>query len=108
MKYCSSDPEMSYDLLGSGVRMSEMWRVLLALDDSVEVYPAHGAGSACGRAMSAKSGSTIGFERRFNAALQIDTRARDVSFLMEDLPPPPPSFETIVGKNRGLLPLQAA
>src|SRR2546425_1032734 len=50
-------------------------RVLLRLDDSVEIYPAHGAGSACGRAMSAKTGSTIGFERRFNAALQLRDRA---------------------------------
>ena len=65
--------------------------------------PAHGAGSACGRAMSAKSGSTIGFERRFNPALQLRDRAAFVDFLMEDLPPKPPSFETIVGKNKGLI-----
>jgi len=83
-------------------------RVLLPLDDSVEVYPAHGAGSVCGRAMSAKSGSTIGFERRFNPALQIKSKAEFIQFLMADLPPKPPSFETIVGKNRGLIPLQTA
>ncbi len=83
-------------------------RVLLPLDDSVEVYPAHGAGSVCGRAMSAKSGSTIGFERRFNPALQIKSKAEFVQFLMAGLPPKPPSFETIVGKNRGLIPLQTA
>jgi len=82
--------------------------VLLPLDDSVEVYPAHGAGSACGRAMSAKSGSTIGFERRFNPALQLRDRAAFVDFLMRDLPPKPPSFEKIVGKNRGLIPLVSA
>ena len=39
------------------------------LPDSVEIYPAHGAGSSCGRAMSSKTASTIGFERRFNSAL---------------------------------------
>src|SRR2546421_2801756 len=83
-------------------------RVLLPLDDSVEVYPAHGAGSACGRAMSAKAGSTIGFERRFNPALQLRDRAAFVDFIMQDLPPKPPQFEKIVGKNRGLIPLQAA
>src|SRR2546425_539050 len=55
-------------------------RVLLRLDDSVEIYPAHGAGSACGRAMSAKTGSTIGFERRFNAALQLRDRAARVAW----------------------------
>ncbi len=83
-------------------------RVLLRLDDSVEVYPAHGSGSVCGRAMSAKSGSTVGFERRFNPALQIRSKAEFVQFAMAGLPPKPPSFETIVGKNRGLIPLQVA
>src|SRR5207247_2416400 len=83
-------------------------RVLLRLDDSVEIYPAHGAGSACGRAMSAKTGSTIGFERRFNAALGLRDRAAFVDFIMRDLPPKPPQFEKIVGKNRGLIPLHSA
>src|SRR6266545_1403471 len=83
-------------------------RVLLPLEDSVEVYPAHGAGSACGRAMSSKSGSTIGFERRFNPALQLRDRAAFVDFIMRDLPPKPPSFEKIVNKNKGLVSLAAA
>ncbi|MEX2145843.1 MAG: rhodanese-like domain-containing protein [Candidatus Rokuibacteriota bacterium] len=82
--------------------------VLRPLDDGVEVYPAHGAGSSCGRAMSAKTASTIGFERRFNAAFRFDDRARFVAYLMEGNPPKPASFETIVGKNRGTIPLQAA
>ena len=83
-------------------------RVLLPLDDSVEVYPGHGAGSMCGRAMSAKTGSTIGFERRFNPALQFREKAKFVDFLMEGVPPKPPSFDTIVAKNRGLMPLTSA
>lgn len=83
-------------------------RVLLPLDDSVEVYPAHGSGSMCGRAMSAKSGSTIGFERRFNPVLQAKSKAEFVQLLMAGLPPKPPSFETIVAKNRGVIPLHAA
>ena len=98
--------------LGGARAAEDAWeslqRVLLPLDDSVEVYPAHGAGSACGRAMSAKSGSTIGFERRFNPALQLRDRAAFVDFLLRDLPPKPPSFEKIVGKNRGLIPLVSA
>ena len=88
-----------YDSLG---------RILLPLDDCVEVYPAHGSGSLCGRAMSAKSGSTIGFERRFNPALQFKEKPEFVRFLMDAIPPKPPSFETIVGKNRGTIPLQSA
>jgi glyoxylase-like metal-dependent hydrolase (beta-lactamase superfamily II)/rhodanese-related sulfurtransferase len=81
---------------------------LLPLPDSVEVYPAHGSGSLCGRAMSSKSASTIGFERRFNPALQAQSKAAFVELLMTGLPPKPPSFETIVGKNKGLIPLVAA
>ena len=98
--------------LGGAQAAEDAWaslqRVLLPLEDSVEVYPAHGAGSACGRAMSAKSGSTIGFERRFNPALQFRDRAAFVEFLMRDLPPRPPSFEKIVNKNKGLVSLVAA
>jgi len=83
-------------------------RVLLSLDDSVEVYPAHGAGSLCGRAMSAKSGSTIGFERRFNPLLRAQSKREFVDLLMDGLPPKPPSFDKIVAKNRGMLPIAAA
>jgi glyoxylase-like metal-dependent hydrolase (beta-lactamase superfamily II)/rhodanese-related sulfurtransferase len=73
---------------------------LLSLPDSVEVYPAHGAGSTCGRAMSSKTASTIGFERRFNAALQAGSVDVFVSRLMSGLPPKPPNFERIIAKNR--------
>ena len=83
-------------------------RAILPLDDSVEVYPAHGGGSLCGRAMSSKSASTIGFERRFNLSLRARSRDEFVDMLMAGMPPKPPSFETIVGKNQGLIPLQRA
>lgn len=73
---------------------------LMTLPDSVEVYPAHGAGSSCGRAMSGKTASTIGFERRFNAALQSTGVDDFVRRLMTGLPPKPPNFERIVAKNR--------
>jgi glyoxylase-like metal-dependent hydrolase (beta-lactamase superfamily II)/rhodanese-related sulfurtransferase len=83
-------------------------RVLRPLDDGVEVYPGHGAGSACGRAMSAKTASTIGFERRFNPAFRYDSKSAFVEFVMQGVPPKPAAFETIVAKNRGLLPLLSA
>ena len=73
---------------------------VLTLPDSIEVYPAHGAGSSCGRAMSSKPGSTIGFERRFNPALQHATVDAFVSALMTGLPPKPPGFDRIIAKNR--------
>jgi glyoxylase-like metal-dependent hydrolase (beta-lactamase superfamily II)/rhodanese-related sulfurtransferase len=83
-------------------------RVLMTLDDSVEVYPGHGAGSMCGKAMSGKTGSTIGFERRFNPALQFRDKGTFVEFLMQGIPPKPPSFDTIVAKNRGVMPLASS
>jgi rhodanese-related sulfurtransferase len=82
--------------------------VLRPLDDLVEIYPAHGAGSSCGKAMSAKAGSTIGFERRFNPAFRYDDKRAFVEFIMAGLPPKPAAFDKIVAKNKGLLPLAAA
>lgn len=96
--------------LGGAEAAGQMWESLqsslLRLDDTVEIYPAHGAGSLCGRAMSSKTASTIGFERRFNPALRARSKAEFVDLLMAGLPPKPPSFQTIVGKNLGTLPLE--
>jgi hydroxyacylglutathione hydrolase len=75
---------------------------LLVLDDSVEVYPAHGAGSMCGRTMSSKTGSTIGFERRFNPALRARDKEEFVRSLLAGLPPTPPNFKAIIERNRSV------
>jgi hydroxyacylglutathione hydrolase len=83
-------------------------RVLRPLDDLVEVYPAHGAGSSCGKAMSAKAGSTIGFERRFNPAFRYDDKRAFVDFIMAGIPPKPAAFDKIVAKNKGLVALAAS
>jgi hydroxyacylglutathione hydrolase len=98
--------------LGGATAAEDIWdslrRVLLPLDDLVEIYPAHGAGSSCGKAMSAKAGSTIGFERRFNPAFRYDDKRAFVSFIMDGIPPKPASFDKIVAKNKGLVALAAA
>jgi hydroxyacylglutathione hydrolase len=98
--------------LGGPRAAGDLWESLqaglLTLPDSVEVYPAHGAGSLCGRALSSKAASTIGFERRFNTALRARSKEEFVEQIMAGLPPKPPSFETIVGKNQGLIPLVSA
>ncbi len=73
---------------------------LLALPDYVELYPAHISGSPCGRAMSGKPSSTIGFERRHNAALQHDGPDAFVAALFEGLPPEPPGFKEMIAANR--------
>ena len=86
------------DLLGSGAehRLAEQLydslHRLLALPDHLEVYPAHFGGAACGKGLSGKPGSTIGFERRFNPALQHGRREDFVRFVLSDLPPQPPQF----------------
>jgi hydroxyacylglutathione hydrolase len=74
---------------------------LLTLHDGVELYPGHVSGSLCGKAMSPKGSSTIGFERRFNSALQLDDAGRFVKQVTEELPPQPPQFSRIVEMNRG-------
>jgi hypothetical protein len=52
------------------------------------IYPAHFGGAAFGKGLSGKPGSTIGFERRFNPALQLTARPQVVRFVLEDLPSP--------------------
>ncbi|HEY8284016.1 MAG TPA: MBL fold metallo-hydrolase [Chloroflexota bacterium] len=73
---------------------------LLALPDDLEIYPAHFAGSACGRTMSGKPNSTIGFERRFNLALRPRSRDEFIAFMLEGLPPPPAEQDRIRQTNR--------
>jgi len=73
---------------------------LLKLPDYVEVYPAHGAGSLCGRAMGAKWRTTIGYERNFNPALQIKDKSAFVESLTQDMPPAPDHFSRCSDINR--------
>ena len=73
---------------------------LLKLPDSCEVYPAHGAGSLCGRAMGAKWWSTIGFERAANPALRIGDLQEFIRSLTTDMPPAPDHFGRCSEINR--------
>jgi len=65
---------------------------LMALPDESLVYPAHGAGSLCGKALSRETVSTIGEQRRSNYALQPMTRAAFVDLVTTDQPDAPPYF----------------
>ena len=78
-------------------------RLLLELRDGVEVFPGHVAGSLCGKAMSSKASSTIGFERRFNPALQIEHEADFVTESASVSAPKPPNMTRLVELNRGPL-----
>jgi glyoxylase-like metal-dependent hydrolase (beta-lactamase superfamily II) len=73
---------------------------LLTLPDEVLVYPAHGAGSMCGRNISADRNSTIGRERRTNYALQPMTETQFVAAMTENLPARPEYFAQDVAVNR--------
>jgi hydroxyacylglutathione hydrolase len=74
---------------------------LLKLPDDVAVYPAHGAGSLCGRNMRAERSSTIGTERLTNYALQIPTPEEFVQQLTSNLPARPDYFLQDAEINRG-------
>ncbi len=73
---------------------------LMELPDFCEIYPAHGAGSLCGRAMGAKWRSTIGFERKYNSALQITDRETFIRSLTSNMPPVPDYFSRCSAINR--------
>lgn len=72
---------------------------LMALPDDVKVYPAHGAGSLCGRKISSAPFTTIGQEKLFNWALQIKDRGQFVRTMVENLPDRPAYFSHVVGVN---------
>ena len=79
---------------------------LLTLPDDTEVFPAHGAGSLCGRQMSSESSSTIAKERRTNYALQARSCEEFINLLTDSLPVRPEYFAREVELNRqGAAPL---
>jgi hydroxyacylglutathione hydrolase len=80
--------------------LSDSLQRLLALPDDLEIYPAHFAGSACGRALSGKPSSTLGFERRFNPALRQRSPDEFVALMLADLPAPPAGHRAIRAANR--------
>jgi len=73
---------------------------LLKLAEDVIVYPAHGAGSLCGRNMRAERSSTIGTERLTNYALQIKNKEEFIQQLTTNLPPRPEYFPQDAQINR--------
>jgi hydroxyacylglutathione hydrolase len=85
----------------AGMLYDSLHNKLLKLPDEVLVYPAHGAGSLCGRNMRAERSSTIGTERLTNYALQIQTRDEFVRQLTSNLPVRPEYFFQDAEINRG-------
>jgi rhodanese-related sulfurtransferase len=73
---------------------------LLKLDDSVEVFPAHGAGSMCGRNISNETSSTIGQQRNFNYALAAMPKDAFVRMMTTGMPAAPNYFSRDAEINR--------
>jgi hydroxyacylglutathione hydrolase len=100
-------------LAGEGLSPREMagqlyrslHRGLLTLPDETRVYPAHGAGSACGRNLSSETSSTIGEQRRQNYALQPMSEAAFTDLILEGQPVRPAYFSYDAQRNREQHPL---
>lgn len=76
---------------------------LESLPDYLQVLPAHGAGSACGKSLGAIPISTLGYEKRFNHALKLalyDTESAFISFILDGQPEPPLYFANMKRVNR--------
>ncbi len=76
-------------------------RRLKQLPDHIEVLPGAYSGSVCGRALSGKPTSTIGFEKRFNKAFRIADEDEFVAAMVADIPPPPPEAARTRALNAG-------
>ena len=94
-------PDLAVEAREGAEGLFHSLRRLVELGDGVEVYPGHVAGSLCGKAMSSKASTTIGFERRFNPALAYSDVGVFVAESAGVSTPRPPNMERIVELNRG-------
>ncbi len=94
------DAPPAAEIRNRAIQLHQSLQRLLALPDWTEVYPAHYAGSVCGRGMDGKPISTVGRERRANPALQLSDEGF-VTFQTQNLPPLPADFQTIKRHNLG-------
>jgi glyoxylase-like metal-dependent hydrolase (beta-lactamase superfamily II) len=99
-----ADPEHSVEEMARMLYRSLTER-LLALPDHLVLYPSHYSGSVCGRGLSANPISTVGFERRHNAALRFSSENEFVAALTADIPLAPERQAAIVAANRSGRPL---
>ncbi len=81
-------------------QMFESLKKFKALPDHVQVWPAHGAGSACGKALGAVPSSTVGYEKLVNWAMQIEEEAEFVKELLDGQPEPPKYFGMMKKLNK--------
>lgn len=85
----------------SARRLYQTVHKLDEVPDFVQVWPAHGAGSACGKALGAVPMSTVGYEKRFNPAIQAaSTEQEFVDFILSGQPEPPMYFANMKRDNK--------
>lgn len=81
-------------------RLFRSIRATADLPDHLQLWPGHGAGSACGKALGALPSTTLGYERLTNWAFQIDDEDQFVKSVIEDQPEPPKYFARMKSVNR--------
>ncbi len=85
----------------AGILFDSLRNKIMPLSDDIIVYPAHGAGSACGKNMSKETTDTLGNQKKFNYALRADmTRDEFIKEVTHGLTPPPAYFPLNVQMNR--------
>ena len=86
--------------------LAQSARSFLSREDHLQVWPAHGSGSACGKALGAVPQSTVGYERRFNIALSLASDEQAfVEHILAGQPEPPSYFARMKAWNRDGVPL---
>jgi len=101
------------DLLGEGTEQrlarqlyDSLFNKLVLLGDRLEIYPCHGAGSACGKSIGDRRQSTIGNERLFSPAFQERSADEFVEWLLSDMPEPPKHYARLKKVNAKGAPLR--
>jgi hydroxyacylglutathione hydrolase len=94
------------DLLGEAARKElahqlydSVFRKLPPIPDYTEIFPGHGAGSLCGKAIGSRRSSTVGYERQFNPALKEMPEAQWTETLLKGMPLAPPYFRRMKQVN---------
>lgn len=85
----------------AGMLYESLHSKILPLDDSITVYPAHGAGSACGKNMQKETVDTLGNQKRTNYALRQPTKESFIDEVLDGLTAPPKYFGMNVALNKG-------
>ncbi len=87
----------------AGYLYDSLHNKIMTLPDDVLVYPAHGAGSACGKNMSKETWDTLGNQKKTNYALKAATKEQFIKEVTDGLLPPPAYFPQNVAMNKGMI-----